>query len=650
MTLTVFVLCSQGRVPLVRAVSMEQRWQDLAQLLTGPPSSMPPPPAPLSHSQAEEHFQSLLPPQPSSFPHASAAYPPHPPHPDPRNVLLHNATLAPPMGDLNATAAYSGLSALGNSSHLGSAVATSMNLTNSSEPMGPSEQSQQAYKMEAAHDMMYYQNGSSGGESLNQTADGFLSSILNDEDLQLMDMAMNEGGDMGIDKILSCRDSGHWVGCNIFAASRGTGTRQFGLDRATDYITMFAPFHYAVYPRPSGPWDCSAPAGMYTMRLLEGSAAAGAGAAAAAAAGLAGMPPGDGDGSSDSAVSSMGSERGGAWGLDPHNATSPTDPTSPYLEYGPQHGAKYRPYDYSSGAYSRQQPSSVAQKKHHMFGKRFFQEQSNATALPSQSGIGATAAAPSAKMEMKFSCSLEFARHHAASAASVAEARVEHVAHNHSYHLPSLPESAGASHRPLARDKSKQGRRGGGASSVSSNEEESHFSRDEKRAHAMNVPITVDDIINLPMDEFNERLSKYDLTEAQLSLIRDIRRRGKNKVAAQNCRKRKLDQILSLADEVKLMRDRKNRLLRDKESMLAERLRLKEKFGQLYRHVFQALRDPEGRPYSPYEYSLQQSADGSVLLVPRGTPTGLHPPEEPPKPPGPSSSNSHPHQHHQRRS
>lgn len=33
------------------------------------------------------------------------------------------------------------------------------------------------------------------------------------------------------------------------------------------------------------------------------------------------------------------------------------------------------------------------------------------------------------------------------------------------------------------------------------------------------------------MDEFNERLSKYDLSETQLSLIRDIRRRGKNKVS-----------------------------------------------------------------------------------------------------------------------
>lgn len=60
--------------------------------------------------------------------------------------------------------------------------------------------------------------------------------------------------------------------------------------------------------------------------------------------------------------------------------------------------------------------------------------------------------------------------------------------------------------------------------------EEEHLNRDEKRARSMNIPMSVNDIINLPMDEFNERLSKYDLSEAQLSLIRDIRRRGKNKV------------------------------------------------------------------------------------------------------------------------
>ncbi len=54
--------------------------------------------------------------------------------------------------------------------------------------------------------------------------------------------------------------------------------------------------------------------------------------------------------------------------------------------------------------------------------------------------------------------------------------------------------------------------------------------RDERKAQAMGLPITCNDIINLPMDEFNDLLSKHELTEEQLTLCRDIRRRGKNKV------------------------------------------------------------------------------------------------------------------------
>lgn len=60
--------------------------------------------------------------------------------------------------------------------------------------------------------------------------------------------------------------------------------------------------------------------------------------------------------------------------------------------------------------------------------------------------------------------------------------------------------------------------------------EDEQLTRDEKRARNLNIPMSVMDIINLPMDEFNERISKYDLSDAQLSLIKDIRRRGKNKV------------------------------------------------------------------------------------------------------------------------
>ncbi|CAG2054068.1 unnamed protein product [Timema podura] len=474
------------------------------------------------------------------------------------------------------------------------------------------------------------------------------------------------------------------------------------------------------------------------------------------------------DASSDSAVSSMGSERvpslsDGEWmetGSD--SGHTPGDHYS--VDY--HSSSKYRPYDYSYTSSRHHSSPTVsipdtthrmppmAQKKHQMYGKRYFQEQATggtslgshgmtpglpatpvkyeyeetAAVVPTNTFTGPVEGAVGPKpAEIKYSCSVEFMRHH-----SEPRSSLEHIQHNHTYHLPA--ESAGSMQRPIARDKHKARR-----------SEEEHLNRDEKRARSMNIPITVQDIINLPMDEFNERLSKYDLSESQLSLIRDIRRRGKNKVAAQNCRKRKLDQIMSLADEVRDMRERKNRLLREREFMLGERQRVKEKFGQLYRHVFQcsinhiqtptpnppifatfwialncpgqpqttsgqrflshypcnkprcntskihqpstsfnsrlrqieypmkghydcstdnliyqlqcnyhiaeyiglttgtlrprmnghnfdtnynnpdksSLRDPDGNQYSPYEYSLQQSADGSVLLVPRANTSAI---------------------------
>merc|ERR1740128_601050 len=223
-------------------------------------------------------------------------------------------------------------------------------------------------------------------------------------------------------------------------------------------------------------------------------------------------------------------------------------------------------------------------------------------------------------MEMKYGCAMEY-NHHPHDVRGM-----DHIHHNHSYAMGS--EASVESQRPINRDKHRASNSGMrshvndsslDAGTSGSCPDSEAYSRDEKRARGMNIPMTVDDIINLPMDEFNERLSKYDLTEPQLSLIRDIRRRGKNKVAAQNCRKRKLDQILSLADEVKWARERKIRLNKEREFLMAEKARIKDRFAQLYRHVFQSLRNPDGLPYSPYEYSLQQSADGNILLVPRAS-------------------------------
>jgi len=85
--------------------------------------------------------------------------------------------------------------------------------------------------------------------------------------------------------------------------------------------------------------------------------------------------------------------------------------------------------------------------------------------------------------------------------------------------------------------------------------------KDEKIAKQAGIRLSVkQDIVNPPMDEFNDMLSKEDLTEEQLNICRDIRRRGKNKVAAQNCRKRKLEQIDELQERLDESKRRQYRL------------------------------------------------------------------------------------------
>nr|XP_020640276.1 transcription factor NF-E2 45 kDa subunit [Pogona vitticeps] len=142
-------------------------------------------------------------------------------------------------------------------------------------------------------------------------------------------------------------------------------------------------------------------------------------------------------------------------------------------------------------------------------------------------------------------------------------------------------------------------------------------SRDERRALAMKIPFPVDKIINLPVDDFNELVSRFPLSEPQLALIRDIRRRGKNKVAAQNCRKRKLETLVQLERELDELNRERQRLLRDRGEFNRTMALTKQKLGVLYHQIFCMLRDESGNTYSPEEYTLQLAPDGGVFLVPR---------------------------------
>uniref|UniRef100_A0A9J7XI08 Endoplasmic reticulum membrane sensor NFE2L1 n=1 Tax=Cyprinus carpio carpio TaxID=630221 RepID=A0A9J7XI08_CYPCA len=199
--------------------------------------------------------------------------------------------------------------------------------------------------------------------------------------------------------------------------------------------------------------------------------------------------------------------------------------------------------------------------------------------------------------------------------------QLENVNHNHTYNQP--PASSYSERSQLSASCSKKGRDKQMQQTKLQPPQDCvdrQSSRDERRARAMDIPFSNEKIINLPVEEFNELLAKHHLNEDQLALIRDIRRRGKNKMAAQNCRKRKLDTILKLEQGVQDLQREKAQLLKEKMEYGKCIRQTKQKVQSLSQELFAQLRDEEGRPYSASEYFLQYGPDG-VLLMPRNMST-----------------------------
>ncbi|XP_009000510.1 nuclear factor erythroid 2-related factor 3 isoform X2 [Callithrix jacchus] len=186
----------------------------------------------------------------------------------------------------------------------------------------------------------------------------------------------------------------------------------------------------------------------------------------------------------------------------------------------------------------------------------------------------------------------------------------QHVFHNHTYHLK--PSAPGSTSEPFSWPGKSQKIR-----SRYLEDTDRNLSRDERHAKALHIPFSVDEIVRMPVDSFNSMLSRYYLTDLQVSLLRDIRRRGKNKVAAQNCRKRKLDIILNLEYDVCNLQAKKETLKRERAQCNKAINIMKQKLHDLYRDVFSRLRDDQGRPVNPNLYALQCSHDGSILLIPK---------------------------------
>ncbi|XP_066051571.1 nuclear factor erythroid 2-related factor 3 isoform X2 [Chamaea fasciata] len=192
------------------------------------------------------------------------------------------------------------------------------------------------------------------------------------------------------------------------------------------------------------------------------------------------------------------------------------------------------------------------------------------------------------------------------------EATLQQFLHNYTYNqLPSQAAPTPEHHQQMWMKKSNE------VKDKCHNSTATNRSRDECRAKALRIPFSVDEIVSMSVDSFNTMLAKNQLTETQVSLLRDIRRRGKNKVAAQKCRKRKLNAILNLEEDVCNLQTQKESLKKEHSQCSKSINLIKQKLNSLYHDIFSRLRDDQGRPVNPCQYVIHCSSNGSVFIIPK---------------------------------
>lgn len=130
-------------------------------------------------------------------------------------------------------------------------------------------------------------------------------------------------------------------------------------------------------------------------------------------------------------------------------------------------------------------------------------------------------------------------------------------------------------------------------------------------------PITRDKLITIPVEEFNQMLEEAELSEIEVAFMKEWRRRGKNKAAAQVARKRKREEVSGLDEQVEKMRQQKADLEKRQDRLQSLVKSLKERSRVAEDKLFQKQSEHLKEPVSRDTHHIHVTDDDKLLLIPR---------------------------------
>lgn len=110
-------------------------------------------------------------------------------------------------------------------------------------------------------------------------------------------------------------------------------------------------------------------------------------------------------------------------------------------------------------------------------------------------------------------------------------------------------------------------------------------SKDEVLLTEYKIEYSLDSIVNSNVEVFTEMLKDPKLTQDQLNVMKDIRRRGKNKIAAKTCRKRKIDSIDNLKEDVDELKSKKVMLELERKKIEEQMKEFARKIDSIYKDM-----------------------------------------------------------------